>query len=62
MPTMPVPAVEVKLHRGGLRSMLPWVTGRRERAGSMNSLVVSGRLLLLAAKLNRPRPPEAEPW
>jgi len=57
-----MPAVEVNLHRGGLRSMLRSITGRRERVVGMESLVISGWLFLLAAKPDGARPPEAEPW
>ena len=32
----PMPTVEVKLHRGGLRSMLRWVTGRRSGRAAWN--------------------------
>jgi hypothetical protein len=57
-----MPAVEVKLHRDGLRRMLRSITGRRERVVGMGSLVMAGWLLLLAAESDGARPPEAEPW
>jgi hypothetical protein len=59
---MPIPAVEIKLHRDGYGVCGDGLPGAGIGAGSMKSLAMSGRLLLLAVTSDGTRSPVAEPW